>query len=182
VGSPATPSGNILSISLLPGTQTVQVNNYGSTIQYLASGDFDNGSKGLLTASSTWNSSNPAVATVSSQGLVTIAGHGTTILTASYEGVAGTATFTVESPQLVSIEVVPESAIVDVGTAIQFVALGTFSNGGQKTLNNVTWTSSHPAVAPISSSGLATGTKAGTTTIEAQSSSLQASATLTVQN
>jgi len=81
------------------------------------------------------------------------------------------------SAGLNSIQVTPASQSLSVGQTAQFNAVGTYGNASHASTQNVasavTWRSSVPAVATVSSSEVATGVSAGTTTITA-------SATLTV--
>jgi hypothetical protein len=84
-------------------------------------------------------------------------------------------------PVLVSIAVTPTSPSIAVGTKQQFTATGTYSDGSKQDLtNSATWTSSVPSVATISSTGLATGIAAGSTTIQAAVGSINGSTGLTV--
>jgi hypothetical protein len=80
---------------------------------------------------------------------------------------------TVTTPAtLSSITVAPQSpANLPVGVAQTFVASGTYSNGisGVDISSQVTWTSSNPNIATISSSGLATCVAVGSTNISAHS-------------
>jgi uncharacterized protein YjdB len=65
----------------------------------------------------------------------------------------------VESPLLVNL---------GVGYKLLFNAIGTYSDGASAEITSkVTWTSSNPAVASISSDGMATGITVGTTEITA---------------
>ena len=67
---------------------------------------------------------------------------------------------------LSSISVSPANPTVQSGASQQFTATGTYSDGStQDVTGQVVWGTSNPAVATISSSGLATTTSAGTTTI-----------------
>lgn len=92
------------------------------------------------------------------------------------------------SKGLNSVQVSPASQSVTVGQTAQFTAVGTFGNGSrpstQNVTNTVTWTSSIPSIATISSSGVATGVTAGTTIITASATAfngpVSSSATLTV--
>ncbi len=88
-----------------------------------------------------------------------------------------------------SITVSPTTQALSVGQTVQFKATGVFthrttSSTTQDLTNQVTWTSSVPAIATVNSSGLATAISAGTTTITASTSgftgSLSATATITV--
>lgn len=93
------------------------------------------------------------------------------------------------NPQgLDSVQVSPTSQALAVGQTVQFTATGTFGNANHPSTQNitssVTWTSSSPAVATVSASGLATAVGAGTTTITASSAAFNgptsASATIAV--
>lgn len=92
------------------------------------------------------------------------------------------------SKGLNSVQVTPSTQTVATGQTAQFTAVGTFGNSSRPTkqdiTSTVTWSSSVPAVATISASGVATGVSAGTTTITASangfSGPISSSATLTV--
>jgi hypothetical protein len=62
----------------------------------------------------------------------------------------------------------PLSVNLGVGYKLLFNAIGTYSDGARAEITSkVTWTSSNPAVASISSDGMATGITVGTTEITA---------------
>jgi trimeric autotransporter adhesin len=92
--------------------------------------------------------------------------------------------------QLTTVTVTPSTAVIpNVGGTAQFTATGTYANGKKGTQymqaipnDEVTWTSSVAAVATINSTGLATATGAGTTTISAAGGggNIVGTATLTV--
>ncbi len=94
------------------------------------------------------------------------------------------------NPLVISISVSPTSQTVGAGQTAQFTATGVYGHGknhpptSQDITNSVTWTSSVPGIASISSSGVATGVSAGTTTITATINGFtgvtSATATLTV--
>lgn len=94
------------------------------------------------------------------------------------------------NPLVDTIVVSPTSQSVTVGQTAQFTATGSLGHGAshpsttQDITDSVTWTSSTPAVATISSTGVATGISSGTTTITATingyTGTLSATATLTV--
>jgi trimeric autotransporter adhesin len=150
-----------LSRSIAPGT----------TELFFANTTDSNGAGSDVTASATWISSNPAVATVSnlpgSQGHVAGVSPGSATISASFGGFTGTATVTV-SP-VASITVAPGSPTVSlVGSSQQFSATAALQNGAQQNLTGqATWASSNEAVAGINSAGLATTRSAGTTNITA---------------
>jgi len=94
------------------------------------------------------------------------------------------------SSQVDSLAVSPTSQSLSVGQTVQFTATGTTGHGSghpsttSDDTDSVTWTSSVPAVASVSSTGLATALTAGTTTITASmngyTGTITASATVTV--
>jgi YD repeat-containing protein len=100
----------LVSIGITPANPLVLV---GKTEQLTATGTFSNGSTQDFTRSAVWNSSNPAVATVSSspgtQGLATAVGIGTSMVSASSGGITGSTTLRVFSA---SLSDVPASIIV----------------------------------------------------------------------
>ncbi len=85
------------------------------------------------------------------------------------------------SPTLSSITVTPSNPSILVGGRQQFTATGNYSDGSHQDLtSSATWTSSSPSIATITSTGLATGVAAGSTTIKAASGSIYGTTTLTV--
>ena len=85
------------------------------------------------------------------------------------------------SPSLVSLAVTPASASITVGSTQQFKATGTFSDTSTQDLTSqVSWSSSAPSVATISSLGLATGIGQGSATITAALAGSSAMTTVTV--
>jgi len=94
------------------------------------------------------------------------------------------------NPLAVSISVSPTTQSISAGQTAQFTATGLFGHGNnhpsttQDLTDSATWTSSVPAVATVSATGVATGISAGTTTITASMNGftgvVSASATLSV--
>ncbi len=157
-------------------TPTIDV---GHSMQMKAVGNFNDGSKGTVSAA--WTSSDSNIATIdSSTGLLTAVSPGTATVTAANTGVTGSASVTVCGTEQV-ITISPDNPILSLGSgSVQFKAM----TGGIDATNNVTWSSSSPAVATISNTagtrGLATFVGVGTTTIKASSCSQSDSSSLTV--
>jgi hypothetical protein len=63
--------------------------NVGTSLQFIATATMSDGTIRIPTAIASWQSSNPAVATVSSSGLVTAVSSGTVTITATYLGTSG---------------------------------------------------------------------------------------------
>src|SRR5215468_8109614 len=81
---------------------------------------------------------------------------------------------------LVSIAVTPPSASVAAGLTQQFTATGSFSDGTTQLLSSANWSTSDPAVAMVSSSGLVSTLKQGSVTISASSASVSGNAALAI--
>lgn len=94
------PAGTVVvSIAVTPNSPTGMVS---SAEQFTAIATYDNGSQGDISASATWASSDPSVATVTSGGLATALTSGSAAITATDAagGVLGTATLTVPATNL----------------------------------------------------------------------------------
>jgi uncharacterized protein YjdB len=88
---------------------------------------------------------------------------------------------TTNGATLKSISVSPATAKVTVGQTQQFAVTGTYSDNKPRAITKgITWTSSSPSVATISTAGLATAVAQGTTTITAKIGTRTATATMTV--
>jgi hypothetical protein len=133
-----------------------------------------------MTNQATWQSSTPAIATISSTGLATGVSQGTGPISATLQGafgtVVGTSNITVTAAvsggaggNLSSLAIVPTSqGVTTLNETGQFIAIGTLATGATEDLTNqVTWSSSDVKVATVNSSGLVTGLNPGTTTITA---------------
>jgi uncharacterized protein YjdB len=88
-----TQTSTITSIAVAPANAGVAV---GSTQQFIATALSSSGTTSIITSVASWTSSNTAVATVSSSGLATGVSAGTATITASSNGIQGTATLTVQ--------------------------------------------------------------------------------------
>jgi hypothetical protein len=78
---------------------------------------------------------------------------------------------TLAPSSLSSIAVTPSAPTLAVGTSLQLIATGTFSNNSTQELASVVWTSSNPAVATVTddvtNSGVVYGVSAGSAVISA---------------
>jgi uncharacterized protein YjdB len=169
----------VAAVNLSPASASVPV---GGTVQLAAIAKDAQGNP-LAGRAISWSSSNPAVATVSSSGLVTGVSAGSTPITATSEGASGTAALTVTSPPPVpvaSVRVTPGSASIQVGATVQLSATPEDAQGNPLAGRAITWSSSTPAVATVSSSGLVTGVSAGSTPITATSEGTSGTSSITV--
>lgn len=83
------------SITVTPSAPTLET---GKTQQFTATGTFSDGTTQALTSSVTWTSANAAVATITSAGLATTVGAGSTTITATSAGIQGSTALTVSAP------------------------------------------------------------------------------------
>jgi uncharacterized protein YjdB len=169
----------LAAITVTPAIPTIAV---GTRLQFIATALFIDGSSQDLSSTAVWASSNTAIATISSPGgLATALAPGTAVISATFQGVSGSATLTVTTAVLAAITVSPPIPTIAIGTGVQFVATGLFTDGtAQPLTTGVTWVSSDPAVASISPTGLATALAPGTAVISATFQGVSGSATLTV--
>lgn len=143
----------------------------GLTLSLTATGTFTDNSTMDLSDTATWSSGNTAVATMAGR-VATGVVMGNATISATMNGVTGTATLQVTPALLVSIAVTPADVTLPLGSTRQFTATGTFTDSSTQNLTTqVTWMSSDDTRVAISnadgSRGLATGLTTGTVTITA---------------
>ena len=143
-------------------------------------------SNNVLTGRSVaWSSSNTAVATVSASGLVTAVAVGSADIIATSESKTGSATLTVAAPSpepVASVSVTLAASSRTPGQTTQATATTRDANNNVLTGRAITWSSSNPGVATVSSSGLVTAIAVGSVQIIAACEGKSGAATLTVNN
>jgi hypothetical protein len=165
-------------ITINPTNSTIAI---GQNQQFAATGQYSDGSTQNLTTLVSWSSSTPAVAGISSTGLASGLSGGSTLISASLGAISASATFTVGSAALLSIAVTPPNPSIALGTAQQFAATGTYTDGSKLDLTSSgVWLSSAPLVATTNPGGLATSVGPGQTTIATTAAGVTGSSTLTV--
>jgi uncharacterized protein YjdB len=166
------------SIQVTPASPSVAA---GLTQQFQAVGTYSDSSTKDLTSTVNWSSSSTTVATIAAGGLATSHAQGSATITASQNGVSGTATLQVTAPVLSSVAVSPAGPTIPLGTLTQFTATGTLTDGSTQDLTGTaTWSSSDNTIASIAAGGQATARAIGSTTITATSGTTSGSTTLTV--
>ncbi|WKW13347.1 Ig-like domain-containing protein [Pseudogemmatithrix spongiicola] len=128
----------------------------------------------------TWTSSNPSVASVSDQGVVTGVGAGTVTITAVVEAIVGQMTLTVSLAPIASITVSGPGSSVVVGQSLNLTATARSSSGQALSGRSFVWATSDAAVATVSSAGIVTGVAAGTATISASAEGVSGSMAVSV--
>jgi trimeric autotransporter adhesin len=189
----------LVGLTITPSTLSELL--VGATQQLQANAVFSNGNTQVVTTQTTWTSTDPTVASVSSAGgggfgrgagLVTAIGAGKTTINAVYNNLNATISLSVRAPQPTGLLITPTSATIRVGATQQFVALVTMEDGTTQTVTNqAAWTTSSGTIVSITTGGggglggggnrgLATGVSAGTATVTATYNNYTAKASLTV--
>lgn len=127
-----------------------------------------------------WSSSNVAIATVSSTGVVNALAPGSVTISASSEGRVGTATVVVLARLANTVTLTPSSSTLILGSTVQLSTQITDAQGNLLTGRQVTYASDVPSVASVSATGLVTSVAAGTARITATSEGKSGSATVQV--
>jgi uncharacterized protein YjdB len=174
-----------LSLTSIAVTPASTFTAPGGSVQFNAAGTFSDGSTQNLTQSVAWSSSPTTVATVST-GLAKGQGVGTATITATLNGVSGTASLKVTNSQLTSITVTSPNPASNLAkdTSVQLNATGNFADGTTQNLTgSASWTSSTPGVATVSGvSGVVTGIAAGSVTITAAFGGISGTISLNITN
>jgi trimeric autotransporter adhesin len=176
-------AASLTSITLTPGTAGVAI---GSTLLINAVGKFSDGSTQTINLGAAWTvtPSNSSIATVDQTGLVTGVAAGSATVTAKFGTITTNAVINVQAVKSIAagpaIPIVNPSILnIAQGTASQFVAVATLTDGTTQDISNsATWVAiSPPAVSgtgpvatisdTLGSSGWATGNSPGTAVIAA---------------
>jgi uncharacterized protein YjdB len=163
----------------------------GTPVQFRAVAIYSDSTSIDVTGLATWTSSASTIASVSdavgSKGRAEANSPGTASITATYKGVSGSASMTVTSATLTSVQVTPFSPSIPVGYSLRLAATGIYSDGTTADLTGLaTWTSVTPATASVSdavgSKGLVTANAGGSAVIHATWAGVTGSDTVTVSS
>ncbi|GFO67329.1 hypothetical protein GMLC_09080 [Geomonas limicola] len=160
----------------------------GTTLQFTATGSFDNNADRDVTAVATWTSSVPSAASFNNvsgpRGLASIGSSGTTFVRATLGSVSDETTLSVKA--LRSLAITPSPATVPRGTSAPLTLTGTFSDSSTEDLtSSATWVSGTPSIAQVGNApetkGTVLGVANGTATITATVGTLSTKVTVLVQ-
>lgn len=184
-GGTAPPPGGVScqasGLSVVPATANIAV---GQTAPLVASIS----GTGCGGVTPNWTSSNNAIATVSSTGVVTgISVGGPVRIVATYGALADTSFVTVTpggggggGGGLASIVVIPNPALISVGSTLQLTAIPRDAAGNVLVVP-ITWTSANVGVVSVSGTGVITGVSpGGPIPVTASSGSISGSTNVTV--
>ncbi|MEP5566501.1 MAG: Ig-like domain-containing protein [Halioglobus sp.] len=174
-------SAELVSITVTPGTAQIPAGKTGS---FSATGKFSDGTSTPINEDVSWTSSDVAIAEIDSTGFATANSPGSVVITATSGDVSGTASLTVTSAVLESLQVTPAGLTEPAGTSGQFEATATFSDGSnQDFTQESSWSSSEPSIVSVANEptpGLANLKAPGEALITAQVGEVSDSVTVIV--
>lgn len=142
----------------------------GANLQFQAIAIFSDNTSQNITFQATWSSSDKSVATIANgggggggpgggggggfKGRATAVSPGVATITATYQGMTASATFTVTAASIVSISIFPGANSATVGQSRPYTAQAIYSDGTSKDITNqATWISSNEKIATVSNGG-----------------------------
>ena len=168
--------GAVASVVIAPSKATVAV---GSTAPLTAEA-LDASGKALAGVKIAWATGKPAVATVSSTGVVTGVATGTVQIAASAQGKSAIAEVSVVPTPVASVMLTPTTRDLLVGQTMQLSAQPLDAQGNALDGRPVTFTTSNSTVATVNSAGLVTALASGSSIITATAEGKNSVATVTV--
>jgi uncharacterized protein YjdB len=195
-------AGNSVSISATfggpTGTATITVTNAvvtrvvvepstasipaGTTRQLVARAIYSNGNETVVTNTATWARTSGTSVSLSATGLVRGDTLGSSVVSATFNQIAGSSTITVTDAIPSGVTLTPAEGTVIVGTTIALTARQSYTDGRTEVVNTrATWTSSNGTRTSVSN-GVVTGLVAGTepVTITATVDGFSATASIVV--
>lgn len=162
----------------------------GDAIAFKAFANFSDGTQLDVTAQAAWLSSNPAVVSVDATGNGQANAIGTATISATYQGMKGSAGIAVQSAtasapppgtNVTSVATAQIGGFPVAGGTFQEVLWGTYSDGSQRDVTGLAmWQSSNPAVASVDANGVITFNAPGAATITGSYLGFTSSTTFTV--
>jgi uncharacterized protein YjdB len=162
-GGGASPVVSLASLAINPVESSLKV---AATFQLTVTGTYSNSSSQNLTSLATWSVTDTSVLNVSSTGLVTALSAGTSIVTAAYEGLTVERSISVKA--LLDLGISPASVTLAIASSQQLSVTGTYTDDSVEGVDSLlTWESSAPNIASISTSGVILAVSAGTISVTA---------------
>jgi uncharacterized protein YjdB len=167
----------VASVTVTPGTASLTALDDTTRLTARA---LDAGGRALGRNAFTWTSSDPMIAAVDASGLVTAVANGAATITATSDGVPGTAAVSV-AQVVATVTVTPDSASLNVvGGTVQLAAAAQDSRGHEIAGVAFAWSSSDSSIVTVDASGVVTAVASGRATVTATASGTGASAAVTV--
>jgi trimeric autotransporter adhesin len=128
----------------------------------------------------TWSVADPAIAEIDGAGRALGLTPGETRVIAVVEGRQGDAVLSVVRRNVASVRIEPTNPTVILGRTMTLRAFALDDEGGELSDRSVTWSTRDASVVPVTSSGVITGQRLGSTTVEAEVEGRQAGVSVTV--
>ncbi|WP_422822776.1 Ig-like domain-containing protein [Vibrio anguillarum] len=159
-------SAEITEITVTPSQVNIAK---GQTQQLTAIATYSDGTSSSVTNSVMWTPADANTATVTSTGLITGVGVGSTTMAVTKDGItSNTVNVTVSSAVITAIQVTPSQVNVAKGQTEQLTAIATYSDTTSSDISSsVTWTAADTNTATVTLDGLLTGVEVGSTTVTA---------------
>ncbi len=167
----------VAKVTVSPGSLTLEAQETGQLTATLE----DAAGNVLTDRAVSWRSEDRDIARVDSDGLVTARSQGVVEITATAEGVVGTAQVAVDNP-VASVEISPSAPTIEVGETLQLTAIAKDGSGSIVSVQTVFWTSQDPQVVSVDSDGLIEGLEGDSATITAQVANVTGTADVTVED
>lgn len=152
----------------------------GTSVSFVATGTFSDGSHQVLTSQVRWHSSAAKVARVDASGVATGRSVGVSTIRASLGKVSGSTKLRVTKAKQTSLSVVPGSLRLGIGSSADVAVVAGYSDGTTRNVTHkATLTMADPAIATVRAHQV-TGRASGTTTLTARVGKSTATATVTV--
>ena len=172
-----TVAQTVATVAVEPAADTLSA--FGDTLR-LSAEALDANANVVAGTELAWSSGDNAVATVDDSGLVTAAGNGTTLVTATAGSVSGIAAVTVaQVPAAVVVEPAAHT-LVALGDTIRLLAEARDANANAVAAAEFAWTSSDVSVATVDASGLVTAVAEGSVVVTATAGPASGTAAVTV--
>jgi hypothetical protein len=133
----STTTAPTATVAVVAVTGTASLSGVGQTSQLTLTATTSAGAMQTVTSQGTWQSSNAAVVTVSTAGLVTAQGYGAAVVTASYQGATTSVAFAVTMAGTWVASASGGPSVTWVLTQVQGIVTGTFAVAPVSSGNNV---------------------------------------------
>jgi uncharacterized protein YjdB len=160
-GEGANPVISLASLAVNPVESSLKV---ATTLQLTVTGTYSNSASQNVTSLATLSVADTSILNISSTGLVTALSAGTTIVSASFEGLTVARSISVKA--LVDLRILQTSVTLAIDSSQQLSVTGKYTDDSVEGVDSlVTWESSAPNVASISTSGVILAVSPGTASV-----------------
>jgi C1A family cysteine protease len=153
----------------------------GVTVEFRASGKYDDGTTGDITGGCEWTSSNPSVVRMDGNRAKAVS-EGTATITASYEGITKSTTMTVTGAEMTELQMMPAEGVIPAGLSALIKATALFTDGSTiDVTGEAQWASSDADIAVVDN-GQVDARSPGEVVITASYNGFESASNLSVVN